>query len=448
MSWKKIAVLVVVLAVLAAAIFLVERREKNRQASEGVLLDIPAADVERIELRNRLERLSFSRRDVLWHMDAPLAAKADKVTLENILDNFCRLKYDRLVAENGELKDFGLDRPEIELTLHAKGRPATTILLGMKNPIDDSSYARLAGGGKVVSIASYMRGDLEKDAFAFRDKKVLEIDTMAVSGFQYRRGEDSLSFAKKEGRWYLEKPIISQAQEAKVGDVLSAAAGLEALSFTALPGSGSLGDFGLDKPVLEAEFLLPSGPRRLAIGRKGERVYALVSGASEVCGIANDLLDRFAADAASFREKKVAPFFAFDASEISFRSEAFRFNARRDASGTWTLDGKIPGNPLSREKIENLLTSLAELEAREFIDGAKALPPFPTRIALKTEDPSGQGRPASIVIELSAAEGETVVARNPALPYQFRVGREILQKLPAKLDDLKEGTESKTAPLD
>lgn len=437
MNWKKIAVLAFVLAALSATIVVVNQREKAKLAVEGILLDIPAATIERIELRNKRDRFSFSRRDVLWHLDAPLAAKADKAFLEGILDNYCRLKYDRLVAENAAaLEDFGLDEPEIELKLIAKNRPATIILLGMKNTIDDSSYAKLGDGNKVVTIASYLRQDLEKDLFAFRDKKVLEIDTMAVAALEYRRESSALSFAKKEGNWFLEKPLYSLAQESKVSDLLAAVADLQAISFAPAPGSGAFGEFGLDQPVLVAEFRSASGPRQITVGRKGEQYFAMAAGASEICGIAKDFLGRFESDAAVFREKKVAPFFAFDVSEIEFRRGEFRFTARKDASGAWKLDREAPGKKLSQEKIETLLTQLADLEAREFIDEARALPPFPIRITLKTEDPAGGEKPGSIALELGDAEGETVIVRNLSLPYQFRIGMEFLQKLPTKLDDL------------
>ena len=73
------------------------------------------------------------------------------------------------------------------MKLVAKGAPgpAATLLLGMKNGLDDSSYAMLAAGGKVVSIAAYKRNDLEKGLFAFRDKKFLAIDASAVSALDY-----------------------------------------------------------------------------------------------------------------------------------------------------------------------------------------------------------------------------------------------------------------------
>jgi hypothetical protein len=446
-NWRKIAALSLLLAALAAAIVIVSRRERSRQGGEGILLDIPADAVERIELHRRGESFVFSRQDVLWRLDAPLAAKADRAAVESILDNFCRLRYDRLVAAKAvELKDFGLDRPEIELLLSAKGRPLATVLLGMKNVIDGSSYAKLAGDGRVVSIAAYGRNDLEKDLFAFRDKAVLELDSAAVQALDFRRGNSALAFARKEGRWFLEKPIYSLAQESKVEEILAAAAGLQARSFAPLLNSGGLGAFGLDKPELIAEFRSPSGMRRFRVGRQGKGLYAMADGAGEACAIDPDLLDKFAADPALFRERKVAPFFAFDVSEIAFRGAGFAFTARKDAAGSWRLEPAPPGKKASREKIENLLSALAGLEAKEFIDAASVPPPFTTRIALKTVDPTDPEKQTPVVIEIAAGEGETAIVRNPALPYWFRVDRQALPKLPAGLDDVCEAPAGRPLP--
>jgi hypothetical protein len=441
MSWKKILILSLVLALLAAAIVLVNRHEKGKKAVEGTLLDIPATAVEKVELRNQNGRFVFSRRDTLWYLDEPIAAKADKVALESLLDDFCKLKYDRLVAENArDLKDFGLEKPETELKLVAKGGKDYTVLLGMKNGLDDSSYAKLATGGKVVGIAAYKRNDLEKDLFAFRDKKVLELDTTAVTALEYGREKSTFSFSKAGGQWFMQKPVYSLAQAGKVDDILSAASLLEALSFSGAPGAEARRDLGLEHPLLTVEFRTDAGLRKLAVGQKGERYYALVDGATEICEVGKDFAEKFPGDAAAFREKKVAPFYAFDVRELKFRQGAFVFEVRKDSAGSWEFAKPPAGRKPSEEKINGLLTALADCEAKEFIDGAKALPEFTVRADLKTEDPADPGKTNGIVMEFSAASGDSVVARNPALPYCFRVGKEILDKFPKRIEDITEET--------
>jgi hypothetical protein len=131
----------------------------------------------------------------------------------------------------------------------------------------------------------------------------------------------------------------------------------------------------------------------------------------------------------------VALFNAYDVRELSFRRGPFQFGVRKDSAGVWEFDRPAAGKP-GTEKIDALLTSLAGLEASEFIDAPGAMPAIATRIVLKTDDPADPGKPGEIVMEFSAAEGETAIARNPALPYAFRIGKEILGKFPVRIEDI------------
>ena len=64
---------------------------------------------------------------------------------------------------------------------------------------------------------------------------------------------------------------------------------------------------------------------------------------------------------------------------------------------------------------------------------------------MKEENSANPGQFNDIEMEFAAAEGETVPARNPALPYSFKVGKEILEKLPQKLEDISEDTQDAQA---
>lgn len=442
MNIRKILALALALAVLLAAIYIADRHDRARRAAQGTILDLSADAVERIELRNAHGLFAFARGDAGWRLEKPMSARADKVIVEGILDNFCPLKYDRLIAERGaELKDFGLDRPGIELKLFARGRPPATVLLGTKNAIDDSSYAKLAEGERVAAIAGYRRNDLEKDLFAFRDKKFFAIDPAAVTALEFRSAESAITLAKKQGRWLLELPLRSLAREEKVEDLISAASLLEATAFLPLPGDAGRAEYGLDRPLLTAEFATPLGARRIEIGRRGEATYALADGSAEVCAIAKDFPDKFAGAAADWRERKVARFFAYDVREISIRQGAFQAALRKDDSGAWEFSRPAAGRRPDEEKVNALLTSLAGLEAASFVDDPGALAgaarqAAAARVVLRTEDPAEPGKRTELALEFGAPQGEEVVVRDPSLSYAFRVNRDILGKLPAKIDDI------------
>lgn len=308
MSWKKIAILALVLLGLIIAILLSNRKEIYIEETEGILLDFPAAGIEKIELQQKDMKFAFVKREALWYLEEPLAAKADKAALANIFADFCPLKYDRLVEENAlDLKNYGLDHPGIELKLFAKGMaaPVHTILLGLKNNLDSSSYAKLAGGNKVVLIAAYKRSSLEKDLFAFR-------------------------------------------------------------------------------------------------------------------------------------EKKIAPFLALDVKELQFQSGSCGFSIKKNAANAWELRKPSLKNKLSEEKINRLLTALADCAAKEFVDNPQVAPEFVTMIKLQVEYFQNSGQLKNIELDFADVKTDTVSVRNPALPYWFKVDREILEELPKTNADISE----------
>jgi len=446
MSWKKIVILALILLLLITVISIIKRKEINKQVAEGILLDFPAAKIDKIELRQKAMKFVFARRDSFWYLEEPLAAKADKVALESILEDFCPLKYDRLVEENArDLKSYGLDKPEIELKIFTKGMaaPVHTILLGMKNNLDSSSYAKLASNGKVVLIAAYKRNDLEKNLLAFRDKKILEFDSLAVTALEYNYKNTVFSFSKKDNQWFMEKPIFSLAQEAKVSEILSAAFLLEAKAFVGAANTDSSREFNLEKPLLKVEFKSAAGSKKVAIGKKAERYYALVDGFAEICEIDKDFCEKFSLDSAAFRETKIASFYAFDVRKLQFQSGHFGFTIKKNATNAWELLKPPLAIKLNEEKINQLLTALADCEAKEFVDNPKGAPEFVTTVKLQTENSQTPGQLKNIELNFASAMADTVSVRNPSLPYWFKVDKEILGKLPKKIEDISEVTSKK-----
>ena len=393
MNWKKI---------LALAFFLAAARrgdrlgraagKRQRPAAEGTLLDIPGGAVERIELRNGSGRFVFIRRDTLWYLEQPLAARADKVALESILDNFCQLKYDRLVAEESrDLKTFGLDEPGIELKLFAAGKPAATVLLGVKNSLDDSSYAKLATGGKVVSLAAYKRNDLEKDLFAFRDKKFLEIDTMAVSALDFRCGENRLGPGQERRALVPGKARLFPGQRRQ--GRRSPRCRLDAGSPVVRSGRRRAAAV---RPRQAAAHGRVPRQRRLAPARGREKRRAgFRPGRRRRRDIRPSPPVSWKSSPATLPPgaKKKWPC-STPMTSASFRSARGLSSSRcaRMPPATGGSRRPLPGRRPGAEKIDALLTALADLEAGEFIDAPGALPAVATRIVLKTEDPADPGQ--------------------------------------------------------
>lgn len=449
MSWKKISALVLLLLGLIAVIGLVNHKEKNSGAAEDILLDFPAAKIEKIELRQKDMKFVFARNGALWVLQEPLAARADKVALASILEDFCPLRYDRLVEENArDLKNYGLDDPEITLMFFSKGlaAPARTILLGMRNGLDSSSYAKLAGSGKVVLLAAYKRNALEKNLLAFREKIILPLDCPAVTAMAYKYQNTAFRFVKNGDQWFMEKPLFSLVQEDKISEILSAASALEAKAFVAAANSDSDPGFNLKSPLLEVEFKSAAGFSKIAVGRKGGRFFAQVDGWGEIYEIDNDFCTRFSTASSFFREKKIAVFYAFAARELRYQRGAFGFAIKKNALNAWEWIEPRLKIKLDEEKINRLLTALADCEASEFIDNPRGTPAPVITVKLLVEDPQKRDRLKNIEMDFTAPAAGMVCVSNPALPYWFKVNEAILGKLPVKITDISEAAAQNDIP--
>ena len=441
MNLKKIAILTLVLLALGVAVYFVNRGEKSRQEQEGKLLDRQVAQITRVDLLRGNERFLFVRAGNDWNLEAPLKAKADKIAVENILDNFASLRYDKLVEK--EAKDFavyGLDKPAIELKLYEKdpAKPSAAIRLGIKNEMDSSSYVRLASLNQVAVIASYKRDYLEKTLFDFRDKRFAGFDAVDVAALTFDYDTKGLAFTKKDDQWFMEKPIFSLARDTKISDIVSAAAQLEAKTFKAQVSAAALKEMGLDQPLLTVTFKLKDRTKTLTVSRKDEALYARMEGYPEICEINKDFLDKFATEAKEFRELKVARFDAFDVNEIAFTGKDFRAAFRKDKDGNWqpavaSLKGKA-----ANDKVSDLISAVEGLEAGDFIDQPPAGQTFPYVVTLKVQPFGENQKTRTVDVRLSDASGDAVVAKNKDLPYLFKVSKDILDKLPKKAADLME----------
>jgi hypothetical protein len=215
-----------------------------------------------------------------------------------------------------------------------------------------------------------------------------------------------------------------------VSDILSKASLLEAKSFKGPASSASLRECGLENPLLTVVFKLTAGTKKITVGKKGEQYFTMTDSSGEICEIDRDFCETFSSDPSSLREKKIAVFPAFDVRELQFKSADFAFAIRKNRDNSWQLLKPAIKNRLDEEKINQFLMDLADCEAREFIDGTVTRPVFVTLIKMKVENSLHPGQLQAIALDFSAAQEETAIARNPALPYLFKVGKEILEKLP------------------
>jgi hypothetical protein len=169
MKFKTTLILLAVFAVLLAAVLLIESQGKARKEKEEKgknIVDLAAADVEKITLKNEGGTIAFKKDEKgEWLITEPLEAKADSSEVSRLAEDFSSLRFERVVeAEGGDPAKYEI--PKKELTLWYKGQDQPVrLLIGMENPLDNTLFAKREDDKRIVLLAGYLKSNLEKKTF-------------------------------------------------------------------------------------------------------------------------------------------------------------------------------------------------------------------------------------------------------------------------------------------
>jgi len=436
-NFKRIGLLMGVLIVLIVAILIVNQSEKQKGEIEGKLINLNQEKVIRLELLNKGRIIIFQKQNRIWNIESPVKTRANNEAVEDILDNFSTLIYERIVEkEAGDLAKYGLARPEIQLKLYERktGTPVYIIQMGIKNPLDSSSYTKLSTNNKIVLTAAYKRDHLEKDLFDFRDKRFIDFESLDVSAFDFKFNGEKVTFKKKKNSWFLEYPLFSLAQDSQVEDIIHNTSQLEARSFRGKSSFEQLKKFGFQTPLLELKLKLKNEKKTLKVVQQNDRYFAYSPDFEEICEIEKNYIEHFNKKLSDFREHKIARFYSFDVREIEYRDRFLHFLIQKSVQGTWGWVKPVLAETINENKVNDLLSAIEELEAESFIDKPSGQEKFLYffKIKIKNEESGENGQ--TIKISLSNKNENLVVARNADLPYLFGISPDIINKLPEKID--------------
>jgi hypothetical protein len=151
MSWRRVAVIYVVLALLAGYAIVFERTEPPREqvdpgSATSSLLGIDASSVASVTFRREGKVVRATREDQRWHAVEPPGAQVSSDLLEATIATLTAGQASERLSSEPEnaLAAYGLDAPSATLevvTSDAPGRPIT-VLIGARNPTRTAVYAR------------------------------------------------------------------------------------------------------------------------------------------------------------------------------------------------------------------------------------------------------------------------------------------------------------------
>jgi uncharacterized protein YpmB len=219
-------------------------REKN-------IFKFETDDVKSVKLLAKKTRWLASKKGEEWFFRNPVNALAKTSKIDDILSSLSGLKAKEFVSEEkkkDDLKKYGLDRPEYEITL---GMPLenqeVTFLLHKE---EDKLYATTSLSTKIVEAEDNLLSDLEKEAEELREKKVANFFSWEANRLHLKMGEIDWELVKdEEDNWHFESPLKEEADKSKIQTFIRKIESLEAAEFIDPP--LNLKDYGLDNPNAE-----------------------------------------------------------------------------------------------------------------------------------------------------------------------------------------------------
>jgi hypothetical protein len=161
---------VVVFAVLAALVYLVEMRPGQEVLPEeegGVrVFSFEAEEVTSLDVADVVSNESVLVRKWaggLWRMTSPFEAEADTTRIDGLLGRLSGMESTRVIeGEDVNLEAFGLDEPSLRVEIGLASGEIQVMLVGSASPAGYSHYVTREGEDRAFLVGSSAIGDLQR----------------------------------------------------------------------------------------------------------------------------------------------------------------------------------------------------------------------------------------------------------------------------------------------
>jgi hypothetical protein len=245
---------------------------------DKTLLTFDRAKVDGIELVAAGRTIRIAKEGAEWKLTAPLAAKTDGAAVAGLLDRLQSAKMTSLVSADAsptDLTTYGLDRPDVTVTL-LTGNERATLLLGA-NREDKGIYARDAARPIVMTVEDLLASDLKKGLDAYRARSVFEFRPLSATHVEITRDDQTVVFDKAKGTgqqgadtWRRVSPNPGNLSQDRIDPFLTNLASLRIASFV-----GAAANTGLNQPVATVAVKFDDGKKeeRVTFGKSAAGVF-------------------------------------------------------------------------------------------------------------------------------------------------------------------------------
>lgn len=390
MSLRKTIVLgIVFLGLLLYTVKVEAPREELEQQKNHVFHDLKVGQIKSIEVKSQTEDFELvnevfgaapketetinPRIAAGWGLgDAP-GARIEFGALKGLVDALKNLDIAKSVAkeERRELSDYGLEKPELVLTLNLSDGESI-ISLGKKNNYVSSRYMSLSGQDEVFLTTDDLFNATKKRAIDFRDRTPLEVQEQQLKELKFEySGQPAIGFVKKDvdSNWYFSEPTQFKASNQKLSALITEYSILRADEYFDNVKSEDLAKYGLDKPDLIISVKVLGGKigeqseSKVLISKVKEsgadqEAYFYVVGTPTVYKTRSKYNPLDGIKAEEFREVEQFKLVANTAKKVTLVKSGdpgSQVSLEKTSEAEWKINGKSASVPFAEEFMRNLI---------------------------------------------------------------------------------------------
>ena len=425
----------VVLAALTGVLYWSNHHPPSENTAKASLdtppkiLSLKQEDISKIEIRKKGgEELDLAKGEAgKWQITAPKPLSADQEAVSSLLSTVSSLNADRLVEEKpGDVSQYGLAQPTLELDLTTKDAKPQKLLLGDDTPAGSAVFAKLDGDPRVFTIASYNKTSIDKSANDLRDKRLLTVDFDKLSQIELATKKQNIEFGRNKQEWQIVKPKPLRADNFQVEEIVRKLRDtkMEASS-TDADAKKSATAFASGTPVASAKVTDTASTQELQIRKNKDDYYAKSTAVPGIYKVSSDLGKELDKNLDDFRNKKLFDFGYDDPSKVEVHDGAKAYFLTKGGQDWWSADSK----KMESSSVQALVDKIRELSASKFVDSGFTEP------AIEVSVTSNDGKRIEKVS--ISKSGDTYIAKRDNEPALYQLDSSSVADLQKVAADVK-----------
>ncbi|HLJ59019.1 MAG TPA: DUF4340 domain-containing protein [bacterium] len=422
-------ILAVVVAAIAAYIFAVDRPQAQRAEQAKHLIQFQKSEITGVSLMTSKGTVALARRDAThWDITQPYSTPAASFSVSDLLDAVTGIVPQRTLGAVGQdAAAYGLNAPDVKMTLRATGGKTVTVELGKASPVGTAIYARLDPGA-VYLLDAAVKDSLSKSAADLRQKTLADFANADVQQVRIASADSTLVVDRTgPDRWRIEGAGAPHAHPAwpaddfKVTDMFFPLTTSEAKRFH--DGVTDLRPYGLDHPAVTMDLALKGHPEplRILVAPGGKVAYGMIAGAHTVLELDPTIVGKVAPAAITLLSTRVLPYNPADLTTFTWRRNGQSLEVHRQGPG-------FTGGRLSDQDVSDMFSAMNLLDA-DSVRAVAASPQAAPAFEIRTDG----GTDARFAVRFYPQPKGGWLVTDQALGLEYVVAANALDALPTSI---------------